>query len=260
MIKSIAMLGRTGINLCQSLGQAGLFLYYLLIRAPRLKRIIPIIIKQIYHVGVLSLSIVVLSAAFIGMVVALQGYNTLDKFSASAQLGQLLALTITRELGPVVTALLFAGRAGSALTAEIGLMKTTEQLSSMAMMGVDPLWRVIYPRFWASFVALPLLSFIFCVVSIVSGYVISVDWLGVDAGSFWNNMQVSVDFKIDVLNGVIKSIVFGFVVSWIAVFQGYTTVPTAQGMARATTRSVVYASLAVLALDFVLTTMMLGDW
>lgn len=260
MISHVRRLGRNSLSLCQNFGQAGLFLWTLLIRSPRIQRIFPVTIAQLYHVGVLSLSIIVLSAAFIGMVVALQGYNTLDKFGASGQLGQLLALSITRELGPVVTALLFAGRAGSALTAEIGLMKTTEQLSSMSMMGVDPLWRVIYPRFWAGFIALPMLSFIFCVIAITSGYLVSVEWLGVDAGTFWNNMQVSVDFRIDVMNGVIKSIVFGFVATWIALFQGYTTIPTAEGMARATTRSVVHASLAVLAMDFILTTMMLGDW
>lgn len=194
------------------------------------------------------------------MVVGLQGFNTLNKFGATAHLGQLVALSVVRELGPVVTALLFAGRAGSALTAEIGLMKTTEQLVSMEMMGVDPLWRVIAPRFWAGVLVTPLLTIIFSVVAILGGYLIGVCFLGVDAGTFWNNMQSAVDFRTDVLGGIIKSVIFGFVVTWIAVFQGYDTVPTAQGMGIATTRTVVYGSLAVLGLDFVLTALMLEGW
>ena len=194
------------------------------------------------------------------MVVGLQGYNTLDKFSAAQQLGQLVALSVTRELGPVVTALLVAGRAGSALTAEIGLMKATEQLASMEMMGVDPLWRVISPRFWAGFISMPMLTAIFSAVAIYGGFLVGVKWLGLDDGAFWSNMQSSVDFHNDVLNGLIKSVVFGFVVTWIAVFQGYDAVPTAEGISRATTRTVVYSSLAILGLDFVLTATMLGGW
>ena len=194
------------------------------------------------------------------MVVGLQGYNTLEKFGASSQLGQLLALSIARELGPVISALLFAGRAGSALTAEIGLMKATEQLASMDMMGVDPLGRIIYPRFLAGVISLPLLSLIFSAVAVYGGYFIGVQWLGVDAGSFWSNMQASVNFHIDVLSGIIKSIVFAFVVIWIAVFQGFTCIPTAEGISQATTRTVVYSSLAVLGFDFLLTAMMIGGW
>ena len=215
---------------------------------------------QIHFVGVLSCLIIVVSALFIGMVVGLQGYNTLQKFGASSQLGQLLALSISRELGPVISALLFAGRAGSALTAEIGLMKATEQLSSMDMMGVDPLGRVIYPRFIAGFITLPVLALIFSAVAILGGYFIGVHWLGVDAGSFWSNMQSAVNFRIDVLSGIIKSLVFAFVVTWIAVFQGFECVPTAEGISQATTKTVVYSSLAVLGLDFLLTAMMIGDW
>ena len=216
--------------------------------------------SQLYFVGVLSCLIIVVSALFIGMVVGLQGYNTLEKFGASSQLGQLLALSIARELGPVISALLFAGRAGSAITAEIGLMKATEQLASMDMMGVDPLGRIIYPRFLAGLIALPLLSLIFSAVAIYGGYFIGVQWLGVDAGSFWSNMQAAVNFRIDILSGIIKSVVFAFAVIWIAVFQGFTCVATAEGISQATTKTVVYSSLAVLGFDFLLTAMMIGGW
>jgi phospholipid/cholesterol/gamma-HCH transport system permease protein len=160
----------------------------------------------------------------------------------------------------VVTALLFAGRAGSAVTAEIGLMKATEQLSSMEMMAVDPLQRVIAPRLWGGFISMPLLTIIFNVVAIYGAYLVGVKWLGLDAGAFWSNMQTSVDFHLDVVNGIIKSIVFGFVIIWIAVYQGYEAAPTSAGIAGATTRTVVYSSLAVLGLDFVLTAMMIGGW
>lgn len=253
-------LGKTSLELCENLGHAGLFLKNVLWRFPRPKKAFPLLIEQLYSVGVLSLLIIVISGLFIGMVVGLQGHNTLSKFGANAQLGQLVALSITRELGPVVTALLFAGRAGSALTAEIGLMKTTEQLASMEMMGVDPLWRVISPRFWAGFIGLPVLTLIFSMLGIFGGYLVGVEWLGLDAGSFWNNMQAAVDFKTDIWSGIVKSLVFGWIVSWIAVFQGYDSVPTAAGISQATTRSVVYASLAVLGLDFVLTAIMLKGW
>jgi len=230
------------------------------LRNPDLPRLWPALRFQLHFVGVLSCLIIIVSALFIGMVVGLQGYNTLQKFGAGSQLGQLLALSISRELGPVISALLFAGRAGSALTAEIGLMKATEQLASMDMMGVDPLGRVIYPRFLAGFISLPVLSLIFSAVAVYGGYFIGVEWLGVDAGSFWSNMQAAVNFKLDVLSGIIKSIVFAFVVVWIAVFQGFECVPTAEGISQATTRTVVYSSLAVLGLDFLLTAMMIGGW
>ncbi|HBO93402.1 MAG TPA: lipid asymmetry maintenance ABC transporter permease subunit MlaE, partial [Gammaproteobacteria bacterium] len=196
---------------------------------------------------------------FIGMVLALQGYNILNRYGSEQALGQMVALTLLRELGPVVTALLFAGRAGSALTAEIGLMKTTEQLASMEMIGVDPLRRIVSPRFWAGAICMPTLALIFSSVGVLGAYAVGVLWLGVDGGSFWSNMQNSVEWGDDVLNGVIKSVVFGVVVTWIAVFQGYDTVPTSEGISRATTRTVVYASLAVLGLDFILTAVMFGE-
>ena len=260
MLDKIAYFGQRGVTTLQSIGNSGVFLLRIFARNPDFKRLWPDLRKQLHFVGVLSFIIIVVSALFIGMVVGLQGYNTLQKFGASSQLGQLLALSITRELGPVVSALLFAGRAGSALTAEIGLMKSTEQLASMDMMGVDPLGRIIYPRFLAGFISLPILALIFSAVSIYGGYFIGVEWLGIDAGSFWSNMQAAVNFKLDVLSGIIKSIVFAFVVVWIAVFQGFECVPTAEGISQATTRTVVYSSLAVLGLDFILTAMMIGGW
>jgi phospholipid/cholesterol/gamma-HCH transport system permease protein len=260
MIIALQRLGKFTINVCANLGQAGIFLLQIIARRPRPIKSFPLFIEQLHFVGVLSLLIIIVSALFIGMVVGLQGYNTLDKFGASQQLGQLLALSIVRELGPVVTALLFAGRAGSALTAEIGLMKATEQLASMEMMGVDPLQRVVAPRLWAGFMAMPLLAIIFNAVGIFGGYLVGVHWLGIDAGSFWGNMQAAVDFRADIISGIIKSIVFGLVTAWIAVYQGYYTVPSAEGISKATTKTVVYSSLATLALDFVLTAVMLGGW
>jgi phospholipid/cholesterol/gamma-HCH transport system permease protein len=194
------------------------------------------------------------------MVLALQGYNILEKFAASDELGPLVALSVARELGPVVTGLLFAGRAGSSLTAEIGLMKATDQLSSMELMAVDPLQRVVAPRFWAGFYSLPLLTIIFSMFAVFGAYAVGVEWIGLDQGSFWSNMQASVDFRIDIVNGIIKSIVFGFFTTWIAVYQGYSCVPTSEGISHATTRTVVFSSLVILGLDFVLTAMMMGGW
>lgn len=260
MLDAIARLGSRSVQVLQNLGTSGFFLFTMLIRKPDIPRLWPLLRYQLYSVGVLSCLIIVVSGLFIGLVVGLQGYHTLQKFGAASQLGQLLALSIARELGPVISALLFAGRAGSALTAEIGLMKATEQLSSMDMMGVDPLGRVIYPRFIAGLIALPVLALIFSAVAIYGGYFIGVYWLGIDAGSFWSNMQAAVNFRTDVFSGIIKSIVFAFVVTWIAVFQGFESVPTAEGISQATTKTVVYSSLAVLGLDFLLTAMMIGDW
>lgn len=260
MRNNLAELGEYGLQVMEKVGQSALFLASVLFRKPQLSKLAVELRQQLYFCGVLSCLIIVVSGLFIGMVVGLQGYHTLEKFGATAQLGQLLALSITRELGPVISALLFAGRAGSALTAEIGLMKATEQLSSMEMMGVDPIGRVIYPRFIAGLISLPLLSLIFAAVAIYGGYFIGVVWLGIDAGSFWSNMQAAVDFRADVVSGVIKSIVFAIVVVWIAVYQGFECVPTAEGISQSTTKTVVHASLAVLGLDFLLTAMMIGGW
>ena len=260
MIDRIAALGRGGLDVISSFGRSGRFLVGVLAGIPRPATGFPLLLRQLYFVGVLSLAIVVVSGLFIGMVLGLQGYTILSDYGSEAAIGQMIALTLVRELGPVVTALLFAGRAGSALTVEIGLMKATEQLSSMEMMGVDPLRRVIAPRLWAGFIAMPVLAIIFSVVGIWGGMLVGVDWLGVFEGAFWGNMQSSVDFVDDVLNGVIKSVVFGFVCAWIAVYQGYDCVPTSAGISSATTKTVVYSSLAVLGLDFVLTAVMFGDF
>jgi phospholipid/cholesterol/gamma-HCH transport system permease protein len=217
------------------------------------------VIAQIYAVGVLSLTIIIVSGVFVGMVLGLQGYNTLVNFGATEALGAVVSLSLVRELGPVLTSLLFAGRAGSALTAEIGLMKATEQLSGMEMMAVNPLKRVVAPRLVAGIISLPLLAAIFSAVGILGGYLVVVELLGVDAGSYWSQMQDKTDLMEDVLNGVIKSIVFGVVVTWIAVFEGYDCVPTSEGVSRATTRTVVHSSLATLGLDFVLTALMFSE-
>ncbi len=258
-MKRLQLLGRTGFSFMGDVGRATIILYHSLIGKPDWVNGFTRLVQQIYFVGVLSFVIIALSALFIGMVLGLQGYTILNKFGAEHALGQLIALSLVRELGPVVGALLFAGRAGSALTAEIGLMKTTEQLSSMEMMGVDPLRRIIAPRFWAGQISMPVLALIFNCVAILGGYMVGVEWLGVDNGAFWANMQSAVDFHADVVNGIIKSVVFGTVITWIAVFQGIDCQPTAEGIGRSTTKTVVYASLAVLGLDFFLTAVMFGD-
>jgi len=260
MLNQVEALGRWGIDSLEQLGRAGVLLGRVVLRVPNLRKGFPLTMQQVYAEGVLSLLIIIVSGLFIGMVVALQGYHTLAKFGAAQQLGPLVALSVTRELGPVVTALLFAGRAGSAITAEIGLMKATEQLSSMEMMAVDPLHRVVSPRLWGGFISMPMLTIVFNVVAIYGAYLIGVKWLGLNSGAFWANMQTSVDFHLDVLNGIIKSIVFGLVVIWISVSQGYEAEPTSAGIAKATTNTVVYSSLAILGLDFVLTAMMIGGW
>jgi len=260
LVERIRLLGRSVIDTVAVLGRSGLFLMHALVGRGSVGGGFQLLVKQLYSVGVMSLLIVVVSGIFIGMVLSLQGFSILAKYGSEQAVGQMVALTLLRELGPVVTALLFAGRAGSALTAEIGNMKSTEQLSSLEMIGVDPLKYIVAPRLWAGFISLPLLAMIFSVVGIWGGSWVAVDWLGVYEGSFWANMQNSVNFSNDVLNGVIKSVVFAFVVTWIAVFQGYDCEPTSEGISRATTKTVVYASLAVLGLDFILTALMFGDF
>jgi phospholipid/cholesterol/gamma-HCH transport system permease protein len=214
-------------------------------------------IREVYFTGVMSLIIIIVSAFFVGMVLALQGYNTLQRYGSSEAIGVLVALALVRELGPVVTALLFAGRAGTAITAEIGLMKATEQLSAMEMMAVNPIARVIAPRFWAGVIAMPILNVLFCMVGILGGYLVAVPLIGVDSGAFWSQMQANVDWHDDIVNGVIKSVVFGVACTMIALFEGYDAPPTAEGVSRATTRTVVTSSLVVLGLDFALTSFMI---
>lgn len=252
MIKFIIKLGQWGVDFCEVLGQSGLFLLRAVFGSFQYHDLVP----QLYAIGCLSLAIIGISGLFIGFVLGLQGYYTLSRFGAENALGQLLALSIVRELAPVVTGLLFAGRAGSAMTSEIGLMKATDQLDSLSMMGVDPMRKVIAPRFWAGQISMPILMTIFAAIAILGGYWVGVTWLGVSSGPFWGNMQSSVNFSADILNGLIKSVVFGTVVTWIAIYQGYACVPTSEGIAKATTRCVVYSSLAILALDFILTAVM----
>jgi phospholipid/cholesterol/gamma-HCH transport system permease protein len=250
-------LGANTLSRLNAIGNASLMLWGALFAVPRLKNV-PLIIQQIYVVGVQSLLIIIVSGLFIGMVMALQGYTILVNYGAEGSLGPMVALSLLRELGPVVTALLFAGRAGSALTAEIGLMKATEQLSSLEMMAVDPLRRIIAPRFWAGLISMPMLAIIFSAVGILGGHLVGVEWLGVDSGSYWSIMQSTVDWDKDVINGVIKSVVFALVVVWIALYKGYDAIPTSEGISKATTETVVFSSLAILGIDFVLTALMFG--
>ncbi len=216
-----------------------------------------LIVQQLFSIGVRSMLIIIVSGFFVGMVLGLQGYNTLIDFGAEESLGVMVALSLVRELGPVVTALLYAGRAGSALTAEIGLMKATEQLSGLEMMAVNPVERILAPRLFAGIISMPLLAAMFSAVGVFGGYLVGVDMLGVDTGAYWSQMQARVDFDQDIIQGVIKSVVFGVVTTWIAVYEGYTCLPTSEGVSRSTTRTVVYSALAVLGLDFLLTALML---
>nr|WP_239995645.1 lipid asymmetry maintenance ABC transporter permease subunit MlaE [Nitrincola tibetensis] len=259
MIDFMQKLGHRTLSKLAAFGRSGQILFQSVVAKPAPVMMFPLLIKQIYFVGVLSLIIIVVSGLFIGMVLGLQGYTILADYGSEEAVGQMVALSLVRELAPVVTALLFAGRAGSALTAEIGLMKATEQLASLEMIGVDPLRRIIAPRLYAGFICMPLLTMIFAVVGVWGAALVAVDWLGIYSGSYWVNMQQSVDFMSDVVNGLIKAVVFGFVVTWIAVYQGYDCVPTSEGISQATTRTVVYSSLAVLGLDFILTALMFGD-
>ena len=256
MIDVLQRLGRAGLGFFERLGRGHIFFLQVLAGVPALVFRPSLVVVQTWSVGVRSLLIIVVSGLFVGMVLGLQGYNTLVDFGAEESLGVVVALSLVRELGPVVSALLFAGRAGSALTAEIGLMKATEQLDGMEMMAVDPLRRVIAPRFLAGTLSMPLLAAIFSAVGVLGGFFVGVGLLGVDDGAFWSQMRNAVDLYDDIVNGVVKSIVFGVVVTWIAVFEGYDTVPTSEGVSAATTRTVVHSSLAVLGLDFVLTALM----
>ncbi len=238
------------------LGFATRFMLLLLRHSGQSLRRVHLTIREIYFSGVLSLLIILVSGLFVGLVLGLQGYETLQRYGSSEALGVLVALSLTRELGPVVAALLFASRAGSAVTAEIGLMKTTEQLKAMDMMAVNPIARVAAPRFWGGVISMPLLAAMFSAMGIFGGWLIGVAFIGVDDGAFWSQMQAAVDWRFDVMNGVIKSVVFGIAVSLIAVFEGYDCVPTAEGVSRAITRTVVSSALAILALDFILTSFM----
>jgi phospholipid/cholesterol/gamma-HCH transport system permease protein len=253
------MLGRTTLDGLQKLGRANLFLLHALTGLPDILWRLWLLWAQVYSVGVLSILIVAVSGLFVGMVLGLQGHYVLSDFGAEQTLGVMVAASLVRELGPVVTALLVAGRAGSALTAEIGLMKATEQLSALEMMAVDPVRRILTPRFFGGVVSMPLLAALFSAVGVLGGYFIGVGLLGVDDGAFWSQMQAKLDFDEDLVNGVVKSLVFGVAVTWISLYQGYDATPTSEGVSRATTNAVVLSALVVLGLDFVLTALMFGS-
>ena len=256
VLGSLTRLGNRVTSRVQRLGKASLFLAATLAGSGTAWRRFSLIMRELYYTGVLSLIIISVSGLFVGMVLGLQLYETLQRFGSGTMIGGVVALSLVRELGPVVAALLFASRAGSAITAEIGLMRATEQLSAMEMMAVDPVARVVAPRFWAGVISMPLLAALFSAIGIFGGYLIAVVLIGVDEGTFWSQMQDSVDFRIDIVNGVIKSFVFGVIVSWIAVFEGFHAAPSAEGVSAATTRTVVTSALAILAADFILTAFM----
>lgn len=255
-IATIQAIGRRVIDGVWRLGCASRFFVLVLLKSTTSFLRFGLVIREIYFVGVLSLIIILVSGLFVGMVLGLQGYETLQKYGSESAVGTLIALSLVRELGPVMSALLFASRAGSAITAEIGLMKATEQLSAMGMMAVDPIARVVAPRFWAGVISMPLLAALFSVMGVFGGYLVTVVFIGVDEGSFWSQMQNTVDFRYDIVNGVIKSCFFGVAVAAIAVFEGFDAPPTAEGVSGATTRTVVTSALAILGLDFVLTAFM----
>ena len=256
LIELIRATGHRLNNGLQRLGFAARFFVMVLVYSGQSFRRFNLTIREIYFSGFQSLLIIMVSGLFIGMVLGMQGYETLQRYGSADALGVLVALSLTRELGPVVAALLFASRAGSSITAEIGLMKATEQLTAMDMMAVNPIARVVAPRFWGGVISMPLLAALFSAVGVFGGYLIGVVFIGVDEGAFWSQMQGSVDFRFDVWNGVVKSFVFGVAVSLIAVFEGYDAVPTAEGVSGSIKRTVVYSALAILALDFVLTSFM----
>jgi len=255
-VNFFSAIGRRVIEGIWRLGYVARFLMLALLRSCTSLTRPSLVIREIYSSGVLSLIIIAVSGLFVGMVLGFQGYETLKTYGSEQSLGVLVALSLVRELGPVVAALLFASRAGSAITAEIGLMKTTEQLKALEMMAIDPIARIVAPRFWGGVISMPLLAAIFSVMGVFGGYLVGVVMIGVDDGAFWSQMQAAGDVRHDVINGVIKSCVFGFAVTTIALFEGYDAPPTAEGVSRATTRTVVTSSLTILALDFVLTAFM----
>ncbi len=255
-VNALKGIGHRAVNMVWRIGVATRFFLLTLTHSGSSFRRIPLVIKELFSTGVMSLIIIIVAGLFVGMVLGLQGYETLKRYGSESALGTMVALSLVRELGPVVAALLFASRAGSAMTAEIGLMKATEQISAMEMMAVNPIARIVAPRFWAGVISMPLLAAMFSAVGVFGGYFVGVVQIGVDEGSFWSQMQASVDFREDILNGVIKSFAFGIVVTVIALFEGYDAPPTAEGVSGATTRTVVTSSLAILMLDFILTAIM----
>jgi phospholipid/cholesterol/gamma-HCH transport system permease protein len=255
--RPLARLGHNVVNGVWRVGSMARFFALVIASSGTSLHRFRLVMREVYFSGVLSLIIIIVSGLFIGMVLGLQGYQTLQRYGATESIGVLVALSLVRELGPVVSAILFAARAGSAITAEIGLMKTTEQLTAMDMMAVSPMARVIAPRFWAGIISMPILSLLFSAMGVFGGYIVGVVLIGVDNGAFWSQMQAAVDFRYDVLNGLVKAFVFGIAVTVIATFEGYDAPPTAEGVSGATTRTVVTSALMILALDLVLTAFML---
>lgn len=254
--RGVRAIGHRAVEAVWRIGIASRFLAMTLLQSGMSWRRFQLIMKELFSSGVMSLIIIGVAGTFVGMVLGLQGYETLKRYGSESALGSLVALSLVRELGPVLAALLFASRAGSAMTAEIGLMKATEQIAAMEMMAVNPIARVVAPRFWAGVISMPLLAAIFSAMGVFGGYLVGVVLIGVDAGSFWSQMQAAVDVREDIVNGIIKSVVFGIVVTLIALFEGFDAPPTAEGVSGATTRTVVESSLAILMLDFILTAFM----
>jgi len=254
---SVARLGRNFIDGVWRIGVMARFFGLVIASSGTSLQRFRLVMREVYFTGVLSLIIIVVSGLFVGMVLGLQGFETLQKYGSTESMGVVVALSLVRELGPVVAALLFASRAGSAITAEIGLMKTTEQLTAMDMMAVSPMSRVIAPRFWGGIISMPILAWLFSAMGVFGGYLVGVVLIGVDNGAFWSQMQAAVDLRYDVLNGTVKAFVFGIAVTVIATFEGYDAPPTAEGVSGATTRTVVTSALMILALDLVLTAFML---
>jgi phospholipid/cholesterol/gamma-HCH transport system permease protein len=256
VLKNLRAIGRRSVDAVWRLGYATRFFLMTLVYSGTSFRRFRLTVREMFFTGVMSLIIILVAGMFVGMVLGLQGYETLKRYGSESALGSLVALSLVRELGPVLAALLFASRAGSAMTAEIGLMKATEQIDAMEIMAVNPIARVVAPRFWAGVISMPLLAALFSAMGVFGGYVVGVVLIGVDEGSFWSQMQAAVDFQHDIMNGVLKSVVFGVAVTAISLFEGYDAPPTAEGVSGATTRTVVESSLAILILDFILTAFM----
>ena len=256
LVKSVKSIGHRTVNVIWRIGYATRFFVLILLHSGLSFRRFQLTMRELFFTGVMSLIIILVAGLFVGVVLGLQGYETLKSYGSESALGTLVALSLVRELGPVLAALLFASRAGSAMTAEIGLMKATEQIAAMEMMAVSPLARVVAPRFWAGVISMPILAAMFSAIGVFGGYLVGVVYIGVDEGSFWSQMQGSVDFQHDILNGVLKSFVFGVAVTVISLFEGYDAPPTAEGVSGATTRTVVQSSVVILLLDVVLTAFM----
>jgi phospholipid/cholesterol/gamma-HCH transport system permease protein len=260
VIAGIVRIGQASTGIIHRIGMTTLFAFQILMRSGTSFARPALTIREIYSAGVLSLIIIMVSGLFVGMVLGMQGYETLQTYGSEDKLGVLVALSLVRELGPVVAGLLFASRAGSSMTAEIGLMRATDQITAMEMMAINPVARVVAPRFWGGVISMPLLAALFSAMGVFGAFSIAVGLFGVDDGAFWSHMQAAVDFRYDIVNGVIKSVIFGFAVCAIATFEGFEAPPTAEGVSRATTRTVVSSALVILALDLLLTGFMLRTW